>query len=125
MSWAWVRRGWDNPGRGVSAERAWMSDRRVGGAARFCDAELMALSKEKAPKLSIIPSGPITLVHKSSDVSNVLPSVPTEDNLHLGSWRPSSIILSGNVACYSLLALMSRSIPFFAMSDWSGSGMLP
>ena len=63
---------------GVSAERMWVKDKRVGGAARFCDAELMIMSKDKSSKTST-PSGPIPLVHKSSDVSNVLPSVPTED----------------------------------------------
>ena len=66
------------PKPGVSAERAWMNDRRLGGAARFCDAELMVMSKERAPQL-VAPSGPIHLVHKSHDVTNVPPNVPNED----------------------------------------------
>ena len=56
-----------------------MNDRRLGNAARFCDAELMLMSKGKT-SLSSVSFDPIPLVHKSCDVSNVLPNVPTEDD---------------------------------------------
>lgn len=74
-----------------SSERAWLNDRRLGSAARFCDAELMLMgrmtavglfSKKSTDDGSLqMPTGPLTAVHRgTAKIDNVQPYVPTEEH---------------------------------------------